>query len=92
MKKPSLRSLRYSSAQTKRIRASMARQKTIKITINIDAATLTKLRALADKKGVPYQRMINRTLAESLVSEAASESRLERIERELKMLKRKLAA
>lgn len=70
----------------------MARQKSIKITINIDAETLTELRAMAEESGVPYQRLINRTLSESLTGKATAESRLKHIENELKAIKRKLAA
>lgn len=92
MKKPSLNELTLDSGETKRIRSGMAKQKSVKITINIDSATLAKFRALAEKTGVPYQRLINRSLSDSLVAEAVAQSRLERIERELKALKKKLSA
>ena len=91
MKKPNVNNLKVDSTETKRIHAAMARQKSIKITINIDAATLAKFRSMADKSGVPYQRLINRTLSESLIAEAVAQSRLERIEKELKALKKKIA-
>ena len=92
MRKPNLKTLKVDSAETKTIRKSMARQKSIKITINIDAETLTELRAIADQNRIPYQRLINRTLAESLHGKSSSESRLDRIEKELKNLKKKIAA
>ncbi len=92
MKKPNLKNLKVDEAETKRIRSSMAHHKSIKITININADTLEKLRALAEESGVPYQRLINRTLADSLATNAKANSRLDRVERELAALKRKIAA
>ena len=92
MRKPKISELRSNSGETTRIRKSMARKRSVKITINIDHATLASFRHLAEKTGVPYQRLINRSLADSLVAEAAAESRLERVEREVKALKKKLAA
>ena len=92
MRKPSLKSLKTNTTETSNIRKSMARQKSVKITININAETLSKLRAMADQSGIPYQRLINRTLTESLHGKSSSESRLERIEKELKDLKKKIAA
>lgn len=92
MRKPKLKNLEIDVAETKRIRSAMASQKSVKITINIDAATLSRFKAMADKSGVPYQRLINKTLGESLVAEAIAQSRLERIEKELKALKKKIAA
>ncbi len=92
MKKPNLKNLKIDRAETKRIRSAMARQKSIKITININAETLAKLRAMADESGIPYQRLINRTLSESMSDKVTAASRLEQIENEIKVLKRKLAA
>ena len=92
MKKPSLKSLKIDPSETKNIREAMSRQKSVKITININADTLAKLRSMADSSGVPYQRLINRTLTESIYSKNSSESRLARIEKELKVLKKKMAA
>lgn len=92
MKKPNVKNLKHDAAETKRIRSAMARQKSIKITININAEILAKLRAMADETGVPYQRLINRTLTESLDGKTVPESRLQQIEKEIKSLKKKLAA
>ena len=92
MRKPNVSNVKINLGETKRIRSAMSRQKSVKITINIDAATLAKFRAMADESGIPYQRLINKTLGESLVAEAAAESRLEQIEKELKAIKKKIAA
>lgn len=92
MRRPNLTKVRIDRIETKRIRSAMSRQKSIKITINIDAETLAKFRAMAEESGVPYQRLINRTLSESLLAEAVAQSRLDRVEKELKALKKKIAA
>lgn len=92
MRKPNLKNLKVDESETKQIRTAMAHQKSIKITININAETLEKLKQIADESGVPYQRLINRTLAESLATRTNPNSRLDRIEKELAALKRKIAA
>lgn len=92
MKKPKLSELKIDVAGSNRIRKAMNTQKSVKITINIDSKTLSKFRAVAEDTGVPYQRLINKTLTESLVKEASAQSRLEKIEREISALKKKLAA
>lgn len=92
MKKPNLKNLKIDKAETNQIRSAMTNQKSVKITININAETLAKLRDLAERSGVPYQRLINRTLSESLNARADADSRLDRIEKELGALKKKIAA
>lgn len=92
MRKPKLKDLEIDIAGTKQIRSAMANQKSVKITINIDATTLLRFKAMAEESGVPYQRLINKTLGESLVAESIAQSRLEKIEKELKALKKKIAA
>jgi predicted DNA binding CopG/RHH family protein len=92
MKKPNLKNLKIDESETKRIRSSMAHQKSIKITININAETLEKLKEIAEDSGVPYQRLINRTLADSLAAKTKANSRLDRMEKELAALKKKIAA
>ena len=90
--KPTLKSHRLDNKETDRFRSAIAEQKSIKITINIDATTLKKLRSLAAKTGVPYQRLLNRTLQEGLAGNDVAEDRLDRTEKEIRLLKRKLAA
>ena len=92
MKKPSLKSVKIDVGETKRVRSAMARQKSVKITININADTLKKVRSLANKSGMPYQRLINRMLGENLDDTETTESRLEKVEKELRQLKMKLVA
>ena len=70
----------------------MAHHKSIKITININADTLEKLKAIAKESGVPYQRLINRTLTDSLATNTMASSRLDKMEKEIAALKRKMSA
>lgn len=79
-------------AGTKRIRSAMAKQKFVKITINLDAESLAALKAESEKTGVPYQRLLNSLLRENLSQRRKAEARLERLEKELELVKRKLAA
>ena len=91
MKKPRLKNLRINSAKTNLVRSAMAESKSVKITINIEGETLTKLKAMAKESGAPYQRILNRTLAEGLAGKSTVESRIERVEKELIALKKQFA-
>ena len=93
MKKPNLKNLKVNEILTQQIRNSVRKQKSIKITINIDSETLANIRSLADKSGVPYQRLINKTLKEQISTKIkTSDDRLDRLEYEIKSIKKKLAA
>jgi hypothetical protein len=70
----------------------MAKARKTKITINIDQDSLALLRTMSAKTGVPYQRLLNQILKRSLQGEKETESRLDRLEREVKKLKRGFAA
>ena len=92
MKQPKLDNLKLDRKGTNELRTQFTRTKKIKITINIDEESLHLLRKMAGKTGTPYQRLLNQILKDALSDRQISESRIERIERELKMLKRKIAA
>ncbi len=92
MREPRLRDLEIDERGTRRIHRRMASAKSVKITINIDAKNLAVLRTNAAKTGIPYQRLLNRLLANALRSEAKSESRLDRLEKEVTKLKKQLVA
>jgi len=64
----------------------------IKITINIDGDILGTLRAEATDTGIPYQRLINQLLRKALQQNSTLDSRLDRLERRINKLKRKLNA
>jgi uncharacterized protein (DUF4415 family) len=91
MRQPKLGSLVLDSRQTKRVRQGMSVKK-IKITINVDADSLSTLKSRASKTGVPYQRMINHILKQALEREEDAQSRLERLEKEVARLKKRVAA
>ena len=92
MKRARPKDLKIDWTGTKKIRSSMAKQKFVKITINVDAESLSSLKSESEKTGVPYQRLLNSLLKESLTERRKTEGRLERLERELALVKRKLAA
>jgi hypothetical protein len=92
MRKPGMRDLKLDHVGTRRIRAEMARRGTVKITINVDADSLGKLKELSAESGVPYQRLLNGILRDRLANANTLESRLDRIEKELARVKRQLAA
>lgn len=92
MKQPKTTDLKIDAAGTKKIRTAMQRARSIKITINIDADSLSALRETAERTGVPYQRLLNNILKEGLESQNLTEDRLARIEKELARIKKKLAA
>ncbi|MDV3238437.1 MAG: BrnA antitoxin family protein [Gammaproteobacteria bacterium] len=92
MKQPKMTNLRIDAAGTKKMRSAMQRARSVKITINIDADSLSALRETAERTGVPYQRLLNNILREGLSNQALTEDRLARIEKELARIKKKLAA
>lgn len=91
MKQPKISDLVTDRKGTKRIRAEAARAKKIKITINIDEDSLDALRDMAGTTGAPYQKLLNQMLKEGLRKRGESESRLDRLEKELDRLKKKVA-
>lgn len=92
MKQPKMTNLRVDAVGTKKLRAAMQQARSIKITINIDADSLSTLRETAERTGIPYQRLLNNILKEGLASQRLTEDRLARIEKELARLKKKLVA
>jgi predicted DNA binding CopG/RHH family protein len=84
--------LEIDSKGTEQIRRQMAAARSVKITINVDKANLDILRAKAAKTGVPYQRLLNQFLSSALQSDDQTESRLDRLEKEITRLKRKIVA
>lgn len=91
MKQPNLSDVRIDRAGTRKIRTA-GKKGFVKITINIDRDSLSLLRAMADETGVPYQRLLNTLLKGSLKRKETIHSRVERLEHEIKRVKRKLAA
>jgi len=92
MRQPKLSDLTVDVKGTRTMRRAVAKSRKVKITINIDEDSLSRLKTRSNKTGVPYQRLLNQVLKEALKGEEAMESRLEKLERELERLKRKVAA
>ena len=92
MKEPKLNELVIDKKGTQQIRRKMAAARSIKITINIDKDNLEILRAKAAQTGVPYQRLLNRLLNSALQNDTQTESRLDRLEKEIGRLKKKIVA
>ena len=92
MREPKLKNLKVDIAETAKVRRGLKKQKSVKITINLDAGSLEAVKREASSSGIPYQRLLNRLLKESLASNRATESRIDRIERELREVKKRLVA
>ncbi|MBN1114817.1 MAG: hypothetical protein JXA66_05715 [Oligoflexia bacterium] len=92
MKQPKISNLKYDSAGTQKIREQISKTKKIKITINMDADVLNEVKKLADKTETPYQKLLNKIVKESLLQKEAEESRIDKLEKEVSKIKKKLAA
>jgi predicted DNA binding CopG/RHH family protein len=92
MKEPNLKNLKLDVTEAKTVNKIAKKSKKIKITINLDLDSLEALKTISGKTGVPYQRLLNQLLKESLEGQKETESRLERLEKEIKKIKRELAA
>ncbi len=90
MKQPKLSDLLIDHAGTRNLRSQLKKTKKIKITIHIDAVSLESMRKRGGQTSLPYQRILTQLLNENSNEKAAS--RLDRIEKELKKLKRQIAA
>jgi predicted DNA binding CopG/RHH family protein len=92
MKQPKLSDLKVDTKGTKSIRKMMTKSKKVKITINVDEDLLQELRRMAESMGTPYQTLLNKVLKDAVLSKIEDGSRLDRLEREIERLKKKLAA
>ena len=91
MRQPKLNNLVIDTKETKIFRKLANKPSKIKITINIDEDSLRRLKSESNKTGIPYQRLINQLLKESLKEKENTFSRLDKLERELLRLKKKVA-
>ena len=92
MREPKPSDVKIDEKGTRLIRRKMAGSRPIKITINIDGDSLAVLRAKSAETGIPYQRLLNRLLKAALHKDKDSDSRLDRLEQEVKRLKRRIVA
>jgi predicted DNA binding CopG/RHH family protein len=92
MKQPKLSDVKVDTKGTKAIRKMLAKAKKVKITINVDQDLLAELRHMAEETGTPYQSLLNRVLKDAVMSKKDEGSRLDRLEREIEQLKKKISA
>lgn len=92
MKQPKLSDLKIDTKGTKAMRKMMAKAKKIKITINVDEDLLVELKHMAEETGTPYQSLLNRVLKDAVMTKKVEGSRLDRLEREVERLKKKISA
>ncbi len=92
MKQPKLSDLKIDTKGTKALRKMMTKAKKIKITVNVDEDLLTELRQMAEETGTPYQSLLNKVLKDAVMGKKAEGSRLDRLEREVERLKKKISA
>lgn len=92
MKKPKLSDVCIAVRGTKSVRKMIAKSKKTKITINLDENLLVEIRKMADSMGTPYQTFLNKVLKDAISLKLSEGSRLDRLERELERLKKKIAA
>ena len=92
MKQPKLSDLKIDVKGTKALRSAIAKTKKIKITVNVDEDLLFDLRKTSEETGVPYQALLNRVLRDGLNTKKTEASRLDRLEREVERLKKKMSA
>lgn len=92
MKQPKLSELKIDTKGTKALRKMMTKAKKIKITVNVDEDLLTELKQMAEETGTPYQSLLNKVLKDAVMGKKAEGSRLDRLEREVERLKKKISA
>ncbi len=92
MKQPKLSDLKIDTKGTKAMRKMMKKAKKIKITVNVDEDLLTELRQMAEETGTPYQSLLNKVLKDAVMGKKTEGSRLDRLEREVERLKKKISA
>lgn len=92
MKQPKISNIKIDVKGTKAMRELMAKRKKIKITVNVDQDVLLELRKMAKQSGTPYQSLLNHLLKESVTSKRNEKSRLDRLEKEVELLKKKVSA
>lgn len=92
MKQPKLTDLEVDVKATKKLRFKAAKSTKVKITINIEEDILSAIRADADASGVPYQNLVNHLLEHALADKNMESDRLDRLEKEVRKLKKKISA
>ena len=92
MKQPNFRHLRIDRVATNKVRAALSKKNKVTITVNLDTDSLKALKTQSSKTGIPYQRLLNTVLTTNVTQQESIQSRLNRLEQELRKIKRHVAA
>ncbi len=92
MKHPNLSHLRIDRVATNKIRTALSKKNRVTITVNLDSDSLKALKTLSRNTGIPYQRLMNTVLTTNVTQQESIQSRLHRLEPELRKIKRHVAA
>jgi predicted DNA binding CopG/RHH family protein len=92
MKQPNLSHLKIDRGAMKKIRTALSKKNRVTITANLDTESLKVLQTLSKKSGIRYQRLLNTVLTSTLTQQESIQSRLDRLEQELRKIKRHVAA
>ena len=92
MKQPNLSHLKIDRGATKKIRTALSKKNRVTITVNLDTESLKALQTLSKESRIPYQRLLNTVLTTSVTQQESIQSHLDRLEQELRKIKRRVAA
>jgi predicted DNA binding CopG/RHH family protein len=92
MKIPKINDLKLNKEATLKMRKKIKLAKKVKITINFDEDLVQAVRAMAHDKGMHYQTLLNKILKDALTNKEDEQSRLDKLEKEILAIKKKLAA
>jgi predicted DNA binding CopG/RHH family protein len=92
MKHPNLSHLRIDRVATSKIRTALSKKNRVTITVNLDSDSLKSLKTRSRNTGIPYQRLLNTMLTSNVTQQESIQSRLNRLEQELRKIKRLVAA
>lgn len=92
MKQPTLRHLKIDRGGTELIRNALRKKSRVTITVHLDTADLRAQKTHSKKAGIPYQRLLKTLLTTTVSQQESIQSRLVRLEQELRKIKRHVAA
>lgn len=92
MKQPHLRHLKVDREGIEIIRTALRKQGQVTITVHLDAAALRVRKTDSKKAGIPYHRLLKTLLTTTVSEQESIQSRLARLEQELRKIKRHIAA
>ena len=91
MKQPNLRHLKIDRAGTDTIRKAL-RKSHVTITIKLNAEDMRTLKTRSTKAGIPYQRLLSTLITTTVSQQESMQSRIDRLEQELRKINRHVAA